>query len=256
MWHSTKSCHCIWQKWTYLSTSVGGSLSIPLLCLQNSSFLSSLVEWQGQVSSYIMAAILSILRKRSESTSRCWKGSSARNASVRVTSLYSYQACQTECLPFPTNAEVISQPISAWNTGRQRALVSQREAHTLLTLIKVKCFPIPKAIQTSASDLCDQSTKHSTKITTSVSTVLTRTLVQPDCRAYITWITILQLTYPLITCALPLWKQWQHASHHAIPVYYLCIVSGYIQALLQRTCCLDNYVLKCLFINMPFEASL
>ena len=29
------------------------------------------------------------------------------------------------------------------------------------------------------------------------------------------------------------------------------MVSGYIQALLQRTCCLDNYILKCLLINRP-----
>ena len=140
-----------------------------------------------------MTVILSIFRKFSESTSRCWKGFSARDTSVGVTSFYSCQVCQADCLPFPTNAEVVLQPLSAWNTGRQRALVSPRETHTLLTLIKWKCFPIPKAIQMSASDLSAISRSNfPTRITTtSVSTVRIRTLVQPDCRACNTWITIL-----------------------------------------------------------------
>lgn len=122
-----------------------------------------------------------------------WKGFSARDTSVGVTSLYSCQACQADCLPFPTKAEVVSQPLSAWNTGRQRALVSPRETHTLLTLMKWKCFPIPKGIQMSASDLSVISRSNfPTRITTtSVSTVRIRTLVQPDCRACSTWITIL-----------------------------------------------------------------
>lgn len=42
-----------------------------------------------------------------------WKGFSARDTSVGVTSLYSCQACQADCLPFPTKAEVVSQPLSA-----------------------------------------------------------------------------------------------------------------------------------------------
>ena len=63
---------------------------------------------QGQVSSYIMTAIVSILRKCSESKSRCWKGFSARtrNTSVGVTLLNSFQACQTECLPFQNKHRV------------------------------------------------------------------------------------------------------------------------------------------------------
>lgn len=41
----TKSRYCIWKMFAYIFVTFGGgSLSIALLCLQNSSFLASLTE--------------------------------------------------------------------------------------------------------------------------------------------------------------------------------------------------------------------
>ena len=50
-----------------------------------------------------------------------------------MTSSYACKACQAD-FPFPLNADVVSQPVSAWNTGSARDLESPRVANIALVL--------------------------------------------------------------------------------------------------------------------------
>ena len=52
--------------------------------------------------------------------------------------------------PLPLNADVVSQPPHAWNTGNARALDSPILAQMALMLWNLKFLPVPKATQMSA----------------------------------------------------------------------------------------------------------
>jgi hypothetical protein len=59
-------------------------------------------------------------------------------SNVGVTSGKISHACQADFFPFPKKQEVVSHPVSAWNTGREVDRGSPRTSQIELTLMKRK----------------------------------------------------------------------------------------------------------------------
>ncbi len=94
--------------------------------MQNSSSLASLIEVKGLVLSYITTTSLSRALKWQELGFKFSKGYIERYTNVSVTSSKACQACHAVFLPLNLNAEIVSQPVMAWNTGRALDLGSPR----------------------------------------------------------------------------------------------------------------------------------
>ena len=71
-----------------------------------------------------------------DSASKISNGCKERYTNVSVTSSNARQACQADFLPLPLKAEVVSQPVRVWKTGRARALHSPRQSQIALMLRK------------------------------------------------------------------------------------------------------------------------
>jgi hypothetical protein len=108
------------------ASCIGGIRSTNWSLLQNNSSLASVNEL---VLSYRTTTSLSMVLKWSDSAFKISNGCRERCTNVSVTSSYACQACQADFLPLPLKAEVVSQPVRAWNTGKARALRSPRLSH-------------------------------------------------------------------------------------------------------------------------------
>ena len=99
-------------------------------------------------------------------------GACASSSSASVSSGNEFHVAHAVFFPRPTNADTVSHPVSAWNTGWASDFADPKQAAIWWAAKYRRCFPVPNAIQTSLS-AGSVSATITANTTTSVSTVRT-----------------------------------------------------------------------------------
>ena len=165
----------------YRAACVGGKSSNFFFPLVNSLCLASLTLSSPQLLLYMTTTKRSSLRM-------CWDsrlsscGSLVRATSVSVIPVVFGQAGQAVFFPHPNNCETVSQPVTAWNSGRALHLDGPSCADRVWMGMSRVFFPLPRQIHNSERP--NEAKKWIARITTSLSTVRTKATLWPCCKAW------------------------------------------------------------------------
>ena len=129
---------------------VGGILSI-LVHWAKRSFLASFTEVVSILLEYIWTTNFSRLPKVVEFSSMLVNGFCDNSAKTAVMAWYAFQVCHAVFFPFPLKAEVVLQPVNAWENGRPLAISLPMLLNTDVRLMLVRAFPFPNLIRISQS---------------------------------------------------------------------------------------------------------
>ena len=146
---------------------VGGKLSIELPLVVN------MIVLPGQVHGSFCAS--AVIRKYTNASNTDTQSTLSSDGSVNkventgVTSLKDFHMSNAVLFPLPANEDTVSQPVKAWNMGRESGFLYPSSLAMSCAGMYLRCLPVPKATQISVSSRL--TTVDTARTRTSVSTI-------------------------------------------------------------------------------------